>query len=52
MQNVWGFFGIIYLSAYTANMTSFIADTSVTLKVDGIYDNKVRYVVFIVKIYQ
>lgn len=42
MQNLWGFFGIIYLSAYTANLTSSITDNTVVLKVDGIYDNKVR----------
>ena len=41
MQNVWGFFGMIYLSAYTANLTSSIADNTFVLNVNGIHDKKV-----------
>ncbi|KAF6021621.1 hypothetical protein EB796_020082 [Bugula neritina] len=39
MQNVWGFFGIIFLSAYTANLTSFLADGLSKLVVSGLHDN-------------
>ena len=41
MQNLWGFFCIIYLAAYTANLTSSITDSTERVEVDGILDPKV-----------
>ncbi|KAF6034428.1 LRR1 [Bugula neritina] len=46
MQNVWGFFGIIFLSAYTANLTSFLADGPSKLVVSGLHDNAVCILIF------
>ena len=44
MQNLWGFFCIIYLAAYTANLTSSITDSTERVEVDdGILDPKVFF---------
>ena len=41
MQNLWGFFCIIYMTAYTANLTSSITDSTERVEFDGILDPKV-----------
>ncbi|XP_067942098.1 glutamate receptor ionotropic, NMDA 3A-like [Watersipora subatra] len=42
IQNVWGFFSIIYLSVYTANLTSSIADSTSLFSFTGIRDEKLK----------
>ena len=41
VQNVWGFFSIIFLAAYTANLTSSIADSRNVFSFTSIYDDQV-----------